>query len=286
MPRKEAKPGMQLYTGNWNNASINWQVQKNTTDLNQTFTKVDENPKFPGGIDQFYRYISKNIYAEDGTTTNILTSFTVDKEGKVINPRIIKGDYSFLNLQILKILAKSPKFIPGKMNGVPVNVFYTIPINIVGSEIVLEQDTNFQKKLVDDYTDKDLQNAKIAEVNFYLFSSSTLGYINCDRLWKNSSAPRIDYAVNFKNESETTTTIIFHRVKSMLTGKAGADNVMFTNIPSGEKVTIVAIKYQDSKPCLAVKEAVTSAKGVTDLVFQPITLQSLQDEIKKLNRFH
>lgn len=287
MPRKEAKPGMQLYTGNWNKESINWQVQKNTTDLNQTFTTVDENPKFPGGIDQFYSYISKNIYMDDdATTTKILATFTVDKEGKVINPRIIRGSNSFLNLQILKTLAKSPKFIPGKMNGVPVNVFYTIPITITGNELVKEQDTNFQKKLVEDYTDKDLQNAKIAEVNFYLFSSSSLGYINCDRLWKTSTAPKIDYAVNFKNENETSTTIIFHRVKSMMRGVTGADTVMFANIPSGEKVTLVVIKYQDSKPYLAVKETVTSAKGVNDLVFQPLTLQSLQDEMKKLDRLY
>lgn len=286
MPRQDAKEGMQLYTGTWSRESINWQVQKNTTDLNQTFTTVDENPKFPGGIDKFYSYISKNLYADGSATTKILATFTVDKEGKVINPRIKRGGNAFLNLQILKTLNKSPKFIPGKLNGVPVNVFYTIPINITGNELTEEDGVDFQRKPVEDYTEEDIQNAKIEEVNFYLFSSSTLGYINCDRLWKTSSAPRIDYAVNFKNDNKTNTTLIFHRVKSMMTGMVGTDNVLFANIPLGEKVTIVAIKYQDSKPYLAIKETVTSARGANDLVFQAVTLQSLKEEMKKLDRLN
>ena len=72
----------------------------------------------------------------------------------------------------------------------------------------------------------------------------------------------------------------------MMMGIPSVENVMFTNIPAGEKVTLVAIKYQNSKPYLAVKEAVTAAKGESDLVFQPVTLQSLKDEMKKLDRLN
>lgn len=286
MPRKAEKAGMQLYTGSWNNSSINWEVQKNSTDLNQTFTKVDETPKFPGGIEKFYSYISKSIFNDDEITTTIVAAFTIDRGGNVINPTILRGGNRFLNAQIRTALARAPKFIPGKLNGAAVNVYYTIPIRIVNNEMPEEIAEDYQKKSIQDYDDKNIQTAGASEINFYLFSSSTLGYINCDRLWKNSLASKIDYAVNFNTTSETSTSIVFHRVKSVMCEYSGTNKVSFNSIPTGEPITIVAIKYFDKKPYLAIKESVTSAQGESNLAFTPVTIETLKTEMKKLERFN
>jgi predicted protein tyrosine phosphatase len=286
MPRKQQKEGMQLYTGNWNNNVVNWELQKNAVDLNQAFTKVDQKPDYPGGIQKFYQYLSKNIYTDDDITTTIVAAFTVDREGNAINPRIIRGGSSnFINTQIVNAIKKAQKFTPGKVNGVAVNTYYTVPINIVGNEIEADSKKEFQKSFEKNYDDS-IQTAVIGDINYYLFSSSTLGYINCDRLWKTNDAPRIDYAVNFEKNTEAVTTVIFHRVKSMMSGFAADNSISFNNIPSGEKITVVAIKYFDNKPYLAVKETETSAKGENNLVFEPVTLERLKSEMKKLDRFN
>jgi len=64
------------------------------------------------------------------------------------------------------------------------------------------------------------------------------------------------------------------------------DKHAFTKIPKGEKITIVAIKNIDNKPHLAIKETVTSTQTETDFTFQPITMESLKNEMKKLDRFN
>lgn len=284
-PRKEEKPGMQLYTGSWSNNMVNWQLIKNTEDLNQTFTDVDIRPDFPGGIQKFYDYIARNINYLDGKSQKIFAGFTIDKEGKVINPKIIRGGSKGYNVQIIRLLRNSPKFIPGMKNGIPVNVYYTLPIKIEASEIDYFEgnEEDVQKNFEKNYDDKNLANAGVQTINSYLFSTSYLGYINCDRLWKNTMAPTIDYALRFENDSETSVNVIFHRVTSVMSNFTSGDKVYFKNIPLGEKVTIFVVKYFDGKPFLAVKESMTSSKAETGFSFKPVTMETLKKEMKKLD---
>lgn len=286
-PRKEEKEGMQLYTGNWSNNNINWQVQNNSIDLNQIFTKVDQKPEFPGGIEKFYNYISTSINIEDEITTRVIAAFTIDKEGNVINPKIIKGHNKKINAQVIALLKKCKKFIPGKIDGKAVNTSYTFPINIVTDGIIEEKvSEDFQKDFEKNYDNKNLQDAGSGNINYYLFSSSVLGYINCDRLWKNTLATKIDYVVNFDNNSETNATIIFHRIKSIMSESSNTNKIAFNNIPVGEKITIFAIKYFDKKPFLAIKETETSIQVENNLAFKPVTMEILKSEMKKLDRFN
>ena len=64
------------------------------------------------------------------------------------------------------------------------------------------------------------------------------------------------------------------------------DKHIFNKIPKGEKITIVAIKNIDNKPHLAIKETVTSAQTETDFTFEPITLEKLKNEMKKLDKLN
>ncbi len=289
-PRKEEKEGMQLYTGNWSNSIMNWQLSPNTINLNQTFSKVDKQPEFPGGIQKFKNYICNGITLDEDITTKVIASFTIDREGNVINPKIIRGGSKKVNAQIIALLTRSPKFIPGEMNGITVNVYYVLPINIVSDGIAHEigddGKKDFRKNFEQHYNNKNLQDAGAGNISYYLFSSSSLGYINCDRLWKNSSAPKIDYAVNFDNNSETNVSIIYHRFKSIMCSSSVTNTVAFSNIPSGEKITIIAIKYYDKKPFLAIKETETSAGGESGLIFKAVTMETLKSEMAKLDRFN
>lgn len=80
-PRKKEKTGMQLFTGNWKNDQINWNVDQESVDLNQTFTKVDQKPEYPGGFQKMYKFIGKNYRTqEDGKSGRIYASFTIDKD--------------------------------------------------------------------------------------------------------------------------------------------------------------------------------------------------------------
>jgi protein TonB len=95
---------------------------------------ADEMPSFPGGQKAMMDALWKNIsYPGDalekgGIQGKVIVRFIVTKEGKVIQPTISKGLYPSLDNEVLKAISKMPNFIPGKVAGKPVNVWYAIPI--------------------------------------------------------------------------------------------------------------------------------------------------------------
>lgn len=100
----------------------------------QIFTAVEENPQFPGGEAELYKYISKNLrYPEMAQQNNIqgrvFVKFVVEKDGSVGQVQIARGKDPDLDKEAMRVVKTLPKFIPGKMNGQTVRVWYTLPIN-------------------------------------------------------------------------------------------------------------------------------------------------------------
>jgi periplasmic protein TonB len=96
-------------------------------------TFVKEMPQFPGGDKALYENIGREInypiYARRmGIEGKICVQFVVTKEGNVANVQIAKGiDYGCDN-ETIRVVKLLPKWIPGKRNGIPVNVRIQIPI--------------------------------------------------------------------------------------------------------------------------------------------------------------
>jgi Gram-negative bacterial TonB protein C-terminal len=287
-PRTIEKIGMQLYGGILQNNQINWELFKNSIELNQTFSFVDEMPTFPGGISKMNQLIIKNInLPEEFISGKVYTSFIVDKDGSVTNVKIVKGLQKEIDLEVINSIKKLPKFISGKKNGVPVNVIYNLPITIQSDIAMSEiENSNYKKTFEKKYNDETLKKAGANDINYYLFSSSKLGMINCDRLWKESTSSKVDFAINFENNSQTSVNIIFHRFKSIMNRYSENNNVSFENIPSGEKITIFAIKYFEGKPFLAIKETEITNEIENKLVFNSVTIEKLKFEMEKLNQIN
>ena len=114
-------------------ASANNQQQiKQTKD--QVFVVVEQMPEFPGGKQALGEFIGKEImYPEDakkaGIQGKVFIKFVVNKEGKVINPKIARGVSPSLDKEALRVVGNLPKWIPGKQRGKNVSVEYTVPIN-------------------------------------------------------------------------------------------------------------------------------------------------------------
>lgn len=124
----------------------------------QVFVAVEQQPEFPGGDAALLRYISAKIHypsvsAENGIQGRITVNFVVDKDGTVGDARVLRsscyyyrtdtdangrtvstkvnvdGGDAHLEQEALRVVNSLPKFYPGLMNGVPVKVWYTVPIN-------------------------------------------------------------------------------------------------------------------------------------------------------------
>jgi|SRR6185503_14313503 len=93
-------------------------------------------PEYPGGINNLYRYFSMHFqYPAKARKRNIggrvIVSMIVEKDGCITNARIERGISPVLDKEALKLVNASPKWKPGTLNGKPVRVQRTLPINFV-----------------------------------------------------------------------------------------------------------------------------------------------------------
>lgn len=95
---------------------------------------AEEMPAFPNGAKALLETIVNNIsYPQDAIAKKVEgkvhVRFIITKEGKAVQPSIVKGLLPSLDAEVMKAINKLPKFAPGKNSGVPVNVWYAVPIS-------------------------------------------------------------------------------------------------------------------------------------------------------------
>ena len=107
--------------------------EKKPVEENKVFTAVEQMPQFPGGESALMQYISKNIKyppvaMENGIQGRVVVQFVVTKTGKIGEVKIARGKDPDLDKEAMRVVKSLPDFIPGKMNGQAVNVWYTLHV--------------------------------------------------------------------------------------------------------------------------------------------------------------
>ncbi|MXO05029.1 energy transducer TonB [Flavobacterium sp. HBTb2-11-1] len=95
---------------------------------------IDIKPEFPGGLNEFYKYISQNYIIPKEKPINVkgkvVATFVVEKDGSLNDIKIIKDVGFNTGTEAIRVLKSSPKWISGKLEGQDVRVLYVIPITI------------------------------------------------------------------------------------------------------------------------------------------------------------
>ncbi|MCK6691158.1 MAG: energy transducer TonB [Thermoanaerobaculia bacterium] len=60
--------------------------------------------------------------------SRLLASFVVDRHGKVSDVRIEESVSPEIDKETLRVIRKMPRWEPGRINGIPIRVRYTIPV--------------------------------------------------------------------------------------------------------------------------------------------------------------
>ena len=97
------------------------------------FVNVDEPPTFPGGDKALKKFIEDSIRypslaAEQNVGGTVIVTFTVETDGSIHNPRIVRDVGAGCGLEALRLVSTMPKWNPGKMKGHIVRVQYEQPI--------------------------------------------------------------------------------------------------------------------------------------------------------------
>ena len=102
-------------------------------DDNKVFDAVEQEPQFPGGQGALLKWIGDHlrypsVAQENGIQGKVTVQFVVTKNGTVGEVRVVRGKDPALDKEAVRVVKSLPKFVPGKMNGHAVNVWYTVPI--------------------------------------------------------------------------------------------------------------------------------------------------------------
>ncbi|MCE6988692.1 M56 family metallopeptidase [Dyadobacter sp. CY323] len=100
----------------------------------KVFSVVEEQPEFPGGTQEMYKFMATKIrYPSAAVKANIsgrvFLSFIVTDDGNISEVEVLKGIGYGCDDEAVRVLKMFPKWQPGRQNGIPVNVKYNLPIN-------------------------------------------------------------------------------------------------------------------------------------------------------------
>jgi protein TonB len=102
-------------------------------EVRDPYISVEEMPEFPGGIPELMKFLSENIsYPQDAINNNIqgrvILKFVVNEDGSIDRIQILRGIDTSLDTEAIRVVSSFPKFKPGRQNGVPVPVWFSLPV--------------------------------------------------------------------------------------------------------------------------------------------------------------
>lgn len=99
----------------------------------KVYDVVEQQPEFPGGPSAMAKWFGDNIKypaeaAKQGIEGRVIVQFVVGSDGTVGNAKLMRPVNPLLDQEALRVINAMPKWTPGKHDGKPVAVKYTIPV--------------------------------------------------------------------------------------------------------------------------------------------------------------
>jgi hypothetical protein len=125
------------------------------------------------------------------------------------------------------------------------------------------------------------------------FAIAKLGWVNCDRFYKDPSARPATILANITNKDSfqfTSTSLVLNNRRVLLNGTLNQNNTysfttpnsIYANLPMGEKATLVAMSYKNGKPYLAMKELVLEEKANYSLNMEETSVPEINRKLAAL----
>ncbi len=94
---------------------------------------VEQKPSFPGGEAAMYTWLGNTIVyppaaSEEGAQGRVVVEFVVGKDGSITNVRVVRPRHPALDREAVRVVSAMPTWVPGRNNGQPVKVTYTLPV--------------------------------------------------------------------------------------------------------------------------------------------------------------
>lgn len=97
------------------------------------YSVVETDPVFPGGNDALVAWVSKNlkypaIAEEQDIQGKVVLKFVVLENGSVGDVKVVQSLEPHCDKEAVRVVKSLPRFTPGKQQGRPVKVWFTLPV--------------------------------------------------------------------------------------------------------------------------------------------------------------
>ena len=276
------------------NSNISWSPT-------MRFPKFWELPHYPGGRKAFNKLIRRKAKLKKGILEKnkierIYVNFDIDDKGGIANIAAEQNDRKNLETECLRLTRLMPNLVFGDKRQNPRANKYkgraTYQISHTGKIICLNLNTReatgtrppvvldkfYAQKLDSATSTSQITTADILNYSLY---TNQLGWINCDRFYRDQRAKTF-LAVNKKPKEDIIIKLVFEDIRSIINGYQSDKQFVFKNIPVNEKVTVFAIKKVNSKIFLASKKVITNLQKQVNLNFKQVAQSELKNEIQNL----
>lgn len=138
----------------------------------------------------------------------------------------------------------------------------------------------YYKKFVSTYGEGSKEKASSLELKYFVFSTTNLNWINCDRFLKDER----EKTTMFITYSESNYDFMLYFKNSNVTIKADFDQTKYSikGIPKKSEAILIALKYQDGKIYLANKPLKVNSKPIHNLSFKEVGVEDVKKEIDQI----
>lgn len=127
----------------YNDPALSSKLQGFVKDLtkydSRVYDVVEQMPSYPGGPDALQKYLRESINYPDPnkyacvmySQGRVVVSFVVEPDGSLSTFRVTRSIDTWNDKEALRVVRSMPHWIPGKRNGAPVRVRYSVPVSFV-----------------------------------------------------------------------------------------------------------------------------------------------------------
>lgn len=298
MPAARRKKGMRLSYGQGDRRNaLRWVAvaPEAVPTPEQIYTEPERMPTYgkgPAAINNLIRYPRQAIANQ--TQGLVFASFIVDEAGRVIAPKIVRGLGDGCDEELLRVLRQtSGSWKPGLQAGKAVKVKMVLPVRFAfhaGMASGLDSATASSAALADSATELAVAEEmpptvpafETAPTDRYLFASTQLGWLNCDRVWHAASSSATDLTATTDANPNTSVYLLFREAKALVAGQIEAEGYAFRGVPANQRAVLIGVRYQNDTPFLALCEIITGRRPTEPLAFHETTLEELERVLEKL----
>ncbi len=308
----KGKKGMQLFSGEKKGDLVNWKLQNDKEELTpedvEVAIDVVENvPVFPGceigdnvekkkcmneKINKFIQRKFNTAIAEELKLTGthkISVFFKVNKNGNIVDA-VARASHIKLAREAIRLVDLLPKMIPAKQRGMTVRVPYYFPIKFKVEGASLYRRANVEARsiktssyrLTGQIDSVGIKNVNRKDIVRYAFSSTSLGWINCDRFVRMKN--RKKYRLKIKNFDDADVKLVFKSMNAILSSKNYGEIMDFGWISGKEEeVLLIAIKKNENELYLGIEERKTGNTSDLNFDYKKVSIDELRDRLDELS---